>query len=161
MSAMFSSINELEGYWGCQMEYTHMWRGIVLKTRSFSLSSSAWLMGSNDISRISALHWICLTVPNYFINQCWLAINWTFRKKTKYILIKIQIFPLKKMHLILWFGKWHPCCPCPIVLIISLVGVRPILLRAKLMELQARGLLPVFVWYEVSQNLAELIKSFV
>ena len=67
----------------------------------------------------------------------------------------------KKMHLKLWFGKWHPCCPCPIVLIISLVGVRPILLRAKLMELQALGLLPVFVWYEVSQNLAELIKSFV
>ena len=46
-----------------------------------------------------------LSVPSHYLNQCWHIVNWTLTNK---LLVKIQTFPFKKIHLKMSFGKLQP-----------------------------------------------------
>ena len=54
------------------------------------------------ISKTGLVSW---TVPNHYLNQCWNIVDWTLRNKLTEILIGIQTFSSKKMHLKMSFAK--------------------------------------------------------
>ena len=48
--------------------------------------------------------------PSHYLSQCWNTVNWILRTNFSEILIGIQIFSFKKIHLKMSSGKWRPSC---------------------------------------------------
>ena len=46
--------------------------------------------------------------PSHYLNQCWNVVNWTLRNELKWILIEIQTFSFKIMHMKMSSAKWRP-----------------------------------------------------
>ena len=60
-------------------------------------------------------HWfrywlVSYTAPNHYLNQCWDIVSWTTGTNCSDIIIEIQTFSFKKMHLKMSSGKWRPFC---------------------------------------------------
>ena len=50
---------------------------------------------------------VAWSAPSHYLNQCWDNVNWTNFNE---IVIKIPIFPFKKMHFEISSEKWWPFC---------------------------------------------------
>ena len=88
---------------------------IVLPT-SRSFSNIVYLVHlplvSHKCASESGQHWfrlwlVAFSVPSHYLSQCWNIVNWIPRKN---ILIEIDIFSFKKIHLKMSSGRWWPFC---------------------------------------------------
>ena len=48
------------------------------------------------------------SAPSHYLNQCWVIVNWTGRKKFSDMLLKMQNCSLTKM--VFFSAKWRPFC---------------------------------------------------
>ena len=49
--------------------------------------------------------------PSHYLNQCWIIVNWSLGKKFNEILIEINTFSFKKMHLKMYPSEWRTFLP--------------------------------------------------
>ena len=50
-------------------------------------------------------------MPNHYLNQCWVIVNWILRNKLQWNFNQNTKFSFTKMHLKLSSAKWSPFCP--------------------------------------------------
>ena len=59
-------------------------------------------------------HWfrqwlVAYSVPSHYLNQCWVIVNWTLKKKLQLNFYQNKKKSFMKMHLRISSAKWQPC----------------------------------------------------
>ena len=94
-------------------------RGYVFHCDQTSLNTFIhYILGKPDLTHLSLLPQICASdsvsnsAPSYYLNKCWVIVNWTLNNKLQWHFSRNTnfSFSFQKIHLKISFAKWRPFC---------------------------------------------------
>ena len=104
------------------LHYVKLTQHISFRNINRTLISLIRYYGVKNSGPVKLTHWsrvthICVgkltiagSAPSHYLNQCWNIVNWTLGTNFSEILIEINTFSFKKMHLKISSRRWRPFC---------------------------------------------------